>query len=81
MDEDYLRTCARHVGLNPLRAGLAARAIDWRWSSARAPGRPGSFRGAPGPLGAAMAGFFELDVKEDARRKLEVGTDTTFCPT
>ena len=27
---------ARHVALNPVRAGLAARAEDWRWSSARA---------------------------------------------
>jgi len=25
MDEDYLLTCARYVGLNPVRAGLTAR--------------------------------------------------------
>jgi putative transposase len=36
MDEDYLYACARYVELNPVRAGLAARAQDWRWSSARA---------------------------------------------
>ena len=29
-------TCARYVELNPVRAGLAARAEDWPWSSARA---------------------------------------------
>ena len=27
---------ARYVALNPVRAGLAARAEHWRWSSARA---------------------------------------------
>ncbi|MEA3008318.1 MAG: REP-associated tyrosine transposase [Sphingomonadales bacterium] len=36
MDEPYLLACARYVELNPVRAGLAARAEDWPWSSARA---------------------------------------------
>jgi putative transposase len=36
MDEPYLLACARYVELNPVRARLAARARDWRWSSARA---------------------------------------------
>lgn len=36
MDEGYLHACVRYVELNPVRAGLAARAEDWRWSSARA---------------------------------------------
>ena len=36
MDEEHLMAAARHVTLNPVRAGLAARAEDWRWSSARA---------------------------------------------
>jgi putative transposase len=36
MDEDHLRTAARYVCLNPVRARLAARAEDWPWSSARA---------------------------------------------
>jgi putative transposase len=36
MDEDHLMAAARYVALNPVRAGLAARAEDWRWSSARA---------------------------------------------
>ncbi len=35
-DEAHLAACARHVELNPVRAGLAARPEDWRWSSARA---------------------------------------------
>lgn len=36
MDEPYLLAAARYVELNPVRAGLARRARDWRWSSARA---------------------------------------------
>jgi putative transposase len=36
MDERHLLACARYVEVNPVRARLAARARDWRWSSARA---------------------------------------------
>jgi putative transposase len=36
LDEVYLFTCARYIELNPVRAGLAERAEDWEWSSARA---------------------------------------------
>ncbi len=36
MDEEYLLACARYVELNPVRAKLARRARDWKWSSARA---------------------------------------------
>jgi len=36
MDEAHLLACARYVELNPVRAQLARRARDWRWSSARA---------------------------------------------
>jgi putative transposase len=36
MDEAYLIACARYVETNPVRVGLARRARDWRWSSARA---------------------------------------------
>jgi putative transposase len=36
MDEPHLHSCFRYVELNPVRAGLAARPEDWRWSSARA---------------------------------------------
>jgi REP-associated tyrosine transposase len=35
MDEAHLHVCLRYVELNPLRAGLARRPEDWRWSSAR----------------------------------------------
>ena len=36
LDEGHLLAAARYVELNPVRAGLARRARDWRWSSARA---------------------------------------------
>ena len=36
MDEAHLQCALRYVALNPVRAGLVARAQDWRWSSARA---------------------------------------------
>ena len=36
MDEAHLIAAFRYVALNPVRAGLAARAGDWRWSSTRA---------------------------------------------
>ena len=35
MDEPYLLAAARYVELNPVRAGLAADAVDWSWSSAK----------------------------------------------
>lgn len=36
MDPAHLMVAVRYVELNPVRAGLAARAQDWPWSSARA---------------------------------------------
>lgn len=36
MDEAYLLASARYIELNPVRAKVARRARDWRWSSARA---------------------------------------------
>jgi putative transposase len=36
MDERHLLAAARYVPMNPVRAGLARRARDWPWSSARA---------------------------------------------
>lgn len=36
MDEEHLFNAIRYVTLNPVRAGLAKRAQDWAWSSARA---------------------------------------------
>jgi putative transposase len=36
MDEAHLSAAVRYVSLNPVRAGIAARAQDWAWSSVRA---------------------------------------------
>ncbi len=36
MDERHLLAAARYEELNPVRAGLAADAADWPWSSAPA---------------------------------------------
>ena len=33
MDEEHLGAALRYVALNPVRAGLVARAADWPWSS------------------------------------------------
>jgi len=43
--ESYWMTCLRYVELNPVRAGLAARPEEYRWSSYRA-----HAFGAPDPL-------------------------------
>jgi len=32
----YLLACMRYIELNPVRAGIVARAVDYRWSSFRA---------------------------------------------
>ncbi|WP_426033024.1 transposase [Caulobacter sp. DWP3-1-3b2] len=79
MDETYLRLCARYVGLNPVRAGLTRRAIDWPWSSVRAhlTGHADVLL-APAPLsrlpGDDMATFFDDDISADARVALQVAT-------
>ena len=75
MDEDYLLACARYVGLNPVRAGLTARSLDWPWSSVRAhvEGRADPLL-TPEPLrtrlGHGLARFFDLDAEAEAQRKL-----------
>jgi putative transposase len=81
MDENYLRRCARYVGLNPVRAGLAGRAVDWRWSSvgAHVEGRPDPLL-TPGPLaerlGPDMARFFDIDSSEEERLALRLAAST-----
>lgn len=81
MDEDYLRNCIRYVGLNPVRAGLTDRAIDWPWSSVRAhvEGRADPLL-TPGPvaerLGADLQRFFELDVSAEGLKALRRASAT-----
>jgi putative transposase len=67
MDEAHLHICLRYVELNPVRAGLAARPEDWRWSSAR------------GHLGLAPDGLVDpapmRDRIEDWRSFLDAGLE------
>ena len=81
MDETHLLLCARYVGLNPVRAGLTKRGVDWPWSSVRA-----HLTGAADPLvtpepladrlGAEMATFFDMDVAEEGRCLLRGATSS-----
>jgi putative transposase len=79
MDEDHFRLCARYVGLNPVRAGLTRRAVDWPWSSVQAhvSGKPDPLL-SPTPLaerlGVDLARFFDLDVSQDGRRLVQGAT-------
>ena len=75
MDEAYLMRCVRYVGLNPVRAGIVSRAVEWPWSSVRAHlGGPASPLLCPAPvaerLGAYAASYFELDCDADVTRCL-----------
>ena len=74
MDEQHLLAAARYIELNPVRAGLAADPLDWRWSSARfhVSGRPDPLV-KPGLLSSLVgnwAGFLREHVSGiDALRK------------
>jgi len=75
MDDAYFVEASRYVGLNPVRAGLTARAEDWPWSSVRAHLRAKDdplVRTAPllKRLRGDTGHFFEADVAEEAKRKL-----------
>jgi putative transposase len=74
MDDDYLRKCIRYVGLNPVRAGLVDRAVEWPWSSvaAHVEGRfdPLIVKGPVERLiSADVASFFDTDVSERERER------------
>ena len=67
LDEPHLYVCFRYVELNPVRARLAARPEDWRWSSAR--GHLGLTADLLADLGPARARI------DDWRAFLEEGLD------
>jgi len=54
-DTTYLLNLLRYVERNPVRAGLAARAEDWHWSSARFAGS-----GSPGSGSFSAGGIAEM---------------------
>ena len=81
MDEEYLRLCARYVGLNPVRAGLVRRAADWPWSSVTAHlSRGPDHLLSPEPLatrlGDEMVSFFDVDVSDVCRRTFHQALET-----
>jgi putative transposase len=74
MDEPYFLQCARYVGLNPVRAGLVSRAVDWPWSSvgAHLTARTDALLSPmplAGLLGSEMATFFDTDVPGRCRQR------------
>jgi len=81
MDDGYFVQASRYVGLNPVRAGLVARACEWPWSSVRAhlAGRDDPLV-RTGPLRQYvredMARFFEADVEAEALKKLRSAAST-----
>jgi putative transposase len=81
MDEPYFLLCARYVGLNPVRAGLASKAVDWPWSSvgAHLTKRPDALL-SPAPLidllGPEVTTFFDTDVPESCRRRFHGALDS-----
>jgi putative transposase len=59
----YLLTCYRYIELNPVRAGLAKRADDYRWSSYRT-----NALGDEDPLVTPHETYLGLGATADARR-------------
>lgn len=81
MDEAHFIEASRYVGLNPVRAGLVARAEDWPWSSVRAHlgGRDDALvRTAPltERVRTDLPRFFETDVAAESLRKLRRASTT-----
>lgn len=59
-EDNHLLTVMRYVERNPVEAGLAARARDWKWSSARLHGRPSRLVDqSPVPLGPGWAEYVD----------------------
>jgi putative transposase len=75
MDERYFLACTRYVGLNPVRAGLCRRAIDWPWSSVRSHvlGFENTLLTPTALLeriGREVRDFFDCDVDDATRHQL-----------
>ena len=80
LDNKWLLAAARYVELNPVRAGLARRARDWRWSSARAhlAGRDDALVRV-GPLlerAGDWAAFLGEGLKDEEREAIRKGERT-----
>jgi putative transposase len=80
MDEPHFLAALRYVEQNPVRAGLAPRPTDWRWSSARAH-LHGQADGLTDPalvrgLVDDWAGFLAADERPERLEALRVGVRT-----
>jgi putative transposase len=80
MDGEHTLAAARYVELNPVRAGLAATAEDWSWSSARAhlAGRDDGVVAARPLLEQApdWPAFLAAGLRDDEREALRAGERT-----
>jgi putative transposase len=61
----YLLRCQRYIELNPVRACMVARAVDYEWSSFRA-----NAFAVPSPLVTPSTVFMELGSTPDERRAI-----------
>jgi putative transposase len=82
-EDEHLLTVIRYVERNPLRAGLAARAEDWRWSSLQSKGDTPAVDPGPVPRGTDWLEFVNTPMTEaevvairlSLRRDRPYGTD------
>ena len=75
MDETHLGAAIRYIALNPVRAGLAGTAADWRWSSVHVHlGRiAGDGITDPEPVTSRFADFAEMLAEgEDAQMSARI---------
>lgn len=75
MDDVYFRRCVRYVGLNPVRAGLVDKALDWPWSSVQTHlGLRADRLITPVAVNAVLDeegdGFFDVDMRADDLARL-----------
>lgn len=63
--EDYFLVCQRYIELNPVRAGMAERPEDYKWSSYRCNGR-----GISDPIVSPHSVYLGLAESENVRRKV-----------
>jgi putative transposase len=81
LDEEHLWAAARYVELNPVRAGVALRAVDYPWSSAPANARIDSsgLLSAERPFPGAIpdwAAWLDQGLDEQALARLRMNTST-----
>ena len=87
--DEHLLTVVRYIERNPLRAGLVARAEDWRWSSLRLETEGLILDPGPAPRGPDWVQFVNTPMTEaevaaiplPVRRDRPYGTDSGMTET